>query len=154
MHPIRQSSIAAIALAFTLLATGPSLAANGEMKTITGEVMDTWCYTSQIMGPSNFVIGSAHHTCAVWCAAGGIPVGLLDQQDGTVYMIMSLGEDATSVANEQLLNLQSRVITVEGTTYNLDGINYIMVDNVVEDQGVTNLTHKIVGVLPGEAYQQ
>ena len=94
----------------------PSLmAASGEKKTITGEVMDTWCYTSQIMGASDFVIGTSHHTCAVWCAAGGIPVGLLDQADGTVYMIMSLGQDTDSVANSGLLDIQSHVITVEGT---------------------------------------
>ena len=56
-----------------------SFAADGEKKTITGEVMDTWCYVSQIMGGSDFVVGTSHHVCAVWCAAGGIPVGLLDK---------------------------------------------------------------------------
>ena len=150
MHAILRATIAALAL----LASATALAAGGEKKTITGEVMDTWCYTSQIMGPSQFVIGTAHHTCAVWCAAGGIPVGLLDQSDGTVYMIMSMGGDSVGVANEKLLDIQSHVITVEGTTYNLDGINYIMVEDVLEDQGITNLTHEVVGVLPGEVYKQ
>ncbi len=126
-------------------------AAEGVKKTITGEIMDTWCYTSQIMGGSDFVIGTSHHTCAVWCAAGGIPVGLLDKNDGAIYMIMSLGEDSESVANKGLLDIQSHVVTVEGTTYNLDGINYIMIDEIVADQGITNLTHQVIGVLPAEA---
>jgi len=26
-----------------------------------------------------------------------------------------------------------------------------MIDNIVEDQGITNLTHQVIGVLPGEA---
>ena len=78
-------------------------------------------------------------------------VGALVQADGTVYMIMSLGQDTDSVANSGLLDIQSHVITVEGTTYNLDGINYIMIDSIVEDQGITNLTHQVIGVLPGEA---
>ena len=143
-----------ILASFGILASTAVLAAGGEKKTITGEVMDTWCYTSQIMGPSQFVIGTAHHTCAVWCAAGGIPLGLLDQSDGTVYMIMGMGGDGVGVANEKLLDIQSHVVTVEGSTYNLDGINYIIIDNILEDQGITNLTHETVGVLPGEVYKQ
>ena len=150
MKTLLRTTVAALGL----LVSATVMAAGGEKKTITGEVMDTWCYTSQIMGPSQFVIGTAHHTCAVWCAAGGIPVGLLDQSDGTVYMIMGMGGDGVGVANEQLLDIQSHVITVEGSTYNLDGINYIMIDNILEDQGITNLTHETVGVLPGEVYKQ
>ena len=138
-------------LAAIIFASNYVHAATGETKTITGEVMDTWCYVSQIMGGSDFVVGTSHHTCAVWCAAGGIPVGLLDKSDGKIYMIMSMGDDDASVANEQLLDIQSHEITVEGTTYELDGINYIMIDNLVADQGVTNLTHEIIGILPGEA---
>ena len=151
MTPYRKLLNLVSAGIFLSLLSPQLMAASGEKKTITGEVMDTWCYTSQIMGGSDFVIGTSHHTCAVWCAAGGIPVGLLDQADGTVYMIMSLGQDSDSVANSGLLDIQSHVITVEGTTYNLDGINYIMIDNIVEDQGITNLTHQVIGVLPGEA---
>lgn len=130
---------------------GISNAVAAEKVTITGEVMDTWCYVSQIMGGSDFVVGTAHHVCAVWCAAGGIPVGLLDKSDGRIYMIMQMGDDTTSVANAQLMDLQSRELTVQGTTYELDGIHYLMIDEVVADHGITNLTHEIVGILPGEA---
>ena len=35
---------------------GTVYAADGERRTITGEVMDTWCYVSQIMGGSDFVV--------------------------------------------------------------------------------------------------
>ena len=128
-----------------------AIAVEGEKKTITGEVMDTWCYVSQIMGGSDFVIGTSHHVCAVWCAAGGIPVGLLDKEDGTIYMILDSGGDSTSVANETLLDIQSHEITVQGTTYSLDGINYLMIDEIVADAGVTKLTHEIIGILPSEA---
>lgn len=135
----------------SLLLSSASYAVDGERKTITGEVMDTWCYVSQIMGGSDFVVGTTHHVCAVWCAAGGVPVGLLDKSDGTIYMIMGFGEDPSNVANAQILDIQSHEVTVEGTIYNLDGINYIMVENVVEDKGITNFTHEIIGILPAEA---
>ncbi len=143
----RSMAVFVVAMLFFNIA----FAAEGERKTITGEVMDTWCYVSQIMGPSNFVIGTSHHVCAVWCAAGGIPVGLLDKSDGQVYMVISMGDDIANVANQSLLDIQSHEITVEGTVYELDGIKYLMIDNVVDDQGVTNLTHEIVGILPAEA---
>jgi len=125
--------------------------AAAEKKTITGEVMDTWCYVSQIMGGSDFVVGTSHHVCAVWCAAGGIPVGLLDKSDGQIYMIMGVGDDTTSVTNETILDIQSHEITVSGSVYDLDGIKYLMIDEILEDKGVTNLTHEIIGILPGEA---
>ena len=60
---------------FSLLAlnSGPALA-TAERVQVEGEIIDTWCYISEIMGGSEAVLGSAHHQCAVWCAAGGIPV--------------------------------------------------------------------------------
>ena len=108
----------------------------------------------QIVGGSDFVIGTTHHVCAVWCAAGGIPVGLLDKSDGKIYMILSVGDNTNSVANEELLDIQSHEITVQGTAYELDGINYLTISNIVEDKGVINETHKIVGILPAEANPQ
>lgn len=126
-------------------------AAQAERKTISGEIMDTWCYVSQIMGGSDFVVGTTHHVCAVWCAAGGIPVGLLDKSDGQIYMIMGTDGNTTNVANQALLDIQSHEITVVGDVYELDGIKYLMIEQVLEDKGVTNLTHQIVGILPAEA---
>ena len=151
-QPVRKL-LGAISL-FAVMAIQPAIGAEGQQRTITGEVMDTWCYVSQIMGPSDFVIGTSHHVCAVWCAAGGIPVGLLDKSDGKIYMILGVGDDTTSVANKALLDIQSHEITVEGTTYELDGINYLMVSNIVEDKGVLNETHATVGILPAEANPQ
>jgi len=61
-------------------------AAEGTRIQVTGEIIDTWCYYSGVMGSPDAVVGSAHQACALWCSAGGIPVGLL-AEDGTVYMI-------------------------------------------------------------------
>ncbi len=133
------------------LSLSQSHAAGGDKVTLTGEMIDTWCYVSQIMGSSAVVTGTAHHVCAVWCAAGGIPVGLLSKEDNKVYMILSFAGDDTSVANEQLLNLQSHELTVKGTTFELDGLNYLTIDEVVSDNGIVNLTHERFGIVPGNA---
>ena len=148
---ITTAKIKATVFIFLISAFSMNAFAASEKKTITGEVMDTWCYVSQIMGGSDFVVGTSHHVCAVWCAAGGIPVGLLDKDDGKIYMIMSLGDDTTNVANKELLDIQSHEITVTGSVFELDGLNYIYVDEVVADNGVVNLTHEVIGILPGAA---
>ena len=74
-----------LAAAGLLLAglSAPAAAATAERVQVTGEVIDTWCYITEIMFPE----GSAHHQCAIWCAAGGIPVGVLGD-DGQVYMVL------------------------------------------------------------------
>jgi len=139
------------AVFLSTLLVGNSNAIEGRKVTLTGEMIDTWCYVSQIMGSSSVVVGTAHHVCAVWCAAGGIPVGLLDNEDKKVYMILSFDGDDTSVANEKLLNLQSHELTVKGTVFDLDGLSYINVEEVISDNGIVNLTHEKFGIVPGEA---
>ena len=139
------------AIVMNTLVAAQSHAADGKKVTLTGEMIDTWCYVSQIMGSSEVVVGTAHHVCAVWCAAGGIPVGLLDSTDDTVYMILSFEGDDASVANEKLLYLQSHELTVKGTAFELDGLNYLNIDEVITDNGIVNLTHEKFGIIPGEA---
>lgn len=115
--------------------------------TVTGEILDTWCYLSGVMGPPDAVSGSAHHTCAVWCAAGGIPVGLRTD-DGTLYMVLKL-EGASSVdGNPRILSIQANRVTARGQAYSRDGLNYLVVDRVVEDLGLVNLNHTNFGVVP------
>jgi len=74
----------------------------GKRVNVTGEVIDSWCYITEIM----FAKGTAHHQCAVWCAAGGIPVGIL-ADDGQVYMALKVGDDTTSVANPAIMRIQT-----------------------------------------------
>lgn len=118
-------------------------AAMPERVKITGEVIDSWCYLTEIMYPE----GSAHHQCAIWCAAGGIPVGIL-ADDGTVYTVLKLEGDATSVANPSVLKIQSHRVSVEGEVYARDGINYLLVNKVVGDEGIVKLTHDDYGIQP------
>ena len=147
--PLLKSVLLGVPLSLSLSAY--SHAADGKKVTLTGEMIDTWCYVSQIMGSSAAVTGTAHHVCAVWCAAGGIPVGLLNKEDNKVYMILSFEGDDTSVANEKILNLQSRELTVTGTAFELDGLTYLNIDEVVSDNGIVNLTHERFGIVPGIA---
>jgi hypothetical protein len=133
----------ALALLLGSVFSGSALAAAGERVKVTGEVIDSWCYITEIMFPE----GSAHHQCAVWCAAGGIPVGILGD-DGTVYMVLKMGDDANSVANPAVLEIQSHRVKVDGALYRRDGINYLVVDRVLADEGIVKVNHEEWGVQP------
>ena len=139
-------------LIFSALATFmalPALAAEGERVQVKGEIIDTWCYFSGVMGPPESVIGTAHHTCALWCAAGGIPVGVL-AEDGTVYMVVKW-EGNPDVAGDTLLSVQTNEIEADGILHKRDGINYLIVEKVVANNGITNQNHDEWGVTPGFA---
>lgn len=137
-------------LAAALLCAAAPAFAEGEEVQVRGEVIDTWCYFSGVMGGPDAVQGTAHHTCAIWCSAGGIPVGLL-AEDGTVYMILSIGGDDQSAGGQTQLELASHEVTVAGQHFARDGLNYLVIDAVVEDHGITNINHTDFGVVPGFA---
>jgi hypothetical protein len=128
----------------------PAMGAEGTRIQVKGEIIDTWCYYSGVMGGPDAVVGSAHHTCALWCSAGGIPVGLL-ADDGTVYMVIKTGEDTESARGDTLLKLASNTGEADGIAYERDGINYLVVSRVVRDLGITNLNHEDFGPVPGFA---
>jgi hypothetical protein len=121
----------------------PAAAATPERVKVTGEVIDSWCYITEIMFPE----GSAHHQCAIWCAAGGIPVGILGA-DGQVYMVLKVDQDSTNVANPAILKIQSHEVTVDGDLYVRDGINYLVVNQVVADAGIVKINHEEWGIQP------
>lgn len=122
-------------------------AAEGTRIQVTGEIIDTWCYYSGVMGSPEAVVGSAHHTCALWCSAGGIPVGLL-AEDGTVYMVLKVGDDAKSAGGDTLLKLAAHTVEADGMLYERDGLRYIVVSDVVSDLDITNLNHDDFGNVP------
>ncbi len=129
------------------LAALPASAAEGERIQVKGEIIDTWCYYSGVMGGPDAVVGSAHHTCALWCSAGGIPVGLL-AEDGTVYMILKIAQDTDSAGGDTALSLAAHEVTADGMLYKRDGLNYIVVNEVVADLGIQKLTHEDYGTVP------
>ena len=122
-------------------------AAEGEHVTIKGEFIDTWCYFSGVMGGPDAVVGSAHHTCAMWCSAGGVPVGLLGE-DGQVYMVLKIEADDGSNGGDTQLSMASDTVNVDGLVYHRDGLNYIVISKIISNEGITRLTHADYGVVP------
>ncbi len=128
----------------SVLLANAALAAQSQRVQVTGEVIDTWCYITEIM----YAEGTAHHQCALWCAAGGVPVGILGD-DGQVYLVLKVGDDTTNVANPSVLKIQTHKVTVDGDLYERDGFKYLLVNRVVSDAGIVNQTHEDYGIQPG-----
>jgi hypothetical protein len=123
--------------AMALLALGaPPAKAAAQHVVVEGELVDTWCAVSEIM----FAYGTAHHQCALWCLAGGVPVSIKDK-DGNFYMVLRIEEDDTSVAPPRIFKLQSHRATVEGDLLARNGVNYLLVTKIADDKGIVNLTH-------------
>ncbi len=136
---------------FTFLVAGlmglgtiaPATAATAKRVQVTGEIVDTWCYVTEIM----YALGTAHYQCAIWCAVGGIPVSILGD-DGKVYVVLKIEGDDTSVANPAVLKIQTHNVSVNGDLYERDGVRYLFVTQVADDKGVINMTHEDYGIQP------
>jgi len=93
----------------------------GDRMTVTGEVVDLWCY---LEGGDR---GPAKKGCATACARAGNPIGILDSA-GNLYVAAGL-EDHQS-AQALLLNRMSDEVTAAGTVVKKGGIQMIYIDTV------------------------
>jgi hypothetical protein len=137
------AALFAIPVAILVAAPGAGAATAAKRVTVTGELIDTWCYITEIM----YAEGTAHHQCAVWCAVGGIPVSILGD-DGNVYMVLKVEGDGVNVANPRIVTIQTHKVTVNGDLYLRDGVRYLVVTQVADDQGIVKLTHQEYGIQP------
>jgi hypothetical protein len=93
----------------------------GERVTVTGEVVDMWCY---LEGGDR---GAAKKECATACAKAGNPIGLLDEK-GNLYVTAGLKDHQPAQA--MLVDKMSEQVTVSGTLVKKGGIQMIYVDTV------------------------
>ena len=139
------AGMAAGAMALSAVATAPASAASELQRvTVTGEVIDSWCYLSEIM----WAEGSAHHRCAVWCARGGVPVGILGE-DEEVYIVLMMENDPNVIGNKAVFRIQTKEVVVTGDLYERDSVKYLAVNEIVEDHGIVNYSHEDFDIQPG-----
>lgn len=133
-------------LAFALVVlggVGVSAQAAGTRVQVKGELVDTFCAVSEIM----FAYGTAHYQCAVWCAAGGIPVSIKDEK-GDFYVVLKIADDENALVNKKLITIQAHRATVDGDLLERNGVKYLLVSQVADDKGIVDLTHEQQGILP------
>ena len=141
------SRLALPALLVACIAAPVNANTAGTVIEVKGEIIDTWCYYSGVMGDTDATRGTAHHTCALWCAAGGIPVGIRTDE-GEVYMILKYQGEQPLEQTDTLMEIQSDIITARGTHYLRDGVNYIVVEKVLANDGIQYLSHEDYDSVP------
>ena len=119
---------AAVGLGLVLLFFGAATLATADEKagnkdvSITGEVIDTFCYTA--MGAK----GTSHKQCGIDCAKKGIPVGLLEKGTEKIHVLLPT-KDKTALPDE-VVNKMGESVTVTGHPYTKGGVAFLTVESV------------------------
>lgn len=115
------------ALAVTAVAGDEAKKEKKNVVTLTGEVLDMYCYMSH---PES-ATGAEHAKCANSCISRGLPIGFL-ASDGTVYLI--IGNDH-SPANEMVKGWGGKPSTITGTVTEHKGMKAIDITGISEVKG-------------------
>ncbi|MBI4427886.1 MAG: hypothetical protein HY562_02090 [Ignavibacteriales bacterium] len=117
--------VIAVSLLFTMSLVF-SQQTRGREITISGEVIDIQCYTSGAMGKG---IGADHKECATDCAKGGIPLAVLEDKTGTIYIA---GQTKSSMkgANETLLPYVAEKVKVTGRLHQKGGVKLLLISKI------------------------
>jgi hypothetical protein len=99
-----------------------STATAADPVTITGEVVDTYCYG--LMGAK----GESHRACGISCAKAGIPMGLL--QDGTDKLYVLLPNKDNSPLPPSVMDKMGRKATITGKIYSTGGSQFLTVESI------------------------
>ncbi|HAM41689.1 MAG TPA: hypothetical protein DDX89_08005 [Candidatus Omnitrophica bacterium] len=96
-------------------------AAASAEQTLTGEVVDVFCYLSH---PAQG-LGKDHAGCAKKCIKGGLPVAI---KVGDQLYLATMADHIA--ANEKLAELAAQQVTVTGTVMELDGQHLIAISKI------------------------
>jgi hypothetical protein len=89
---------------------------------VTGEVIDTFCYTA--MGAK----GTGHKQCGIDCAKKGIPVGLLEKGTEKIHVLLPT-KDKTALPDDVVAKM-GETVTVTGHPYTKGGVAFLTVESV------------------------
>jgi hypothetical protein len=102
----------------------------GEPVSLVGEIIDLSCYLQ--VGKH----GDKHRDCGQKCARNGQPIGLL-LEDGTVYMLIDEEHDprrdGLTAFRQQAIDQMAHVVTVNGTSSEVEGQKAIYVQGTVKN---------------------
>ena len=95
--------------------------AAAQEQTLTGEVVDVFCYLSH--GEEG--LGAKHAGCAKKCIKGGLPVAI---KVGDQLYLASMADH--TAANERLGDLAAKQVTVRGQVMERDGQHLIAISSI------------------------
>jgi hypothetical protein len=122
MKSARVLSVAISTVLVLMFSTvAPMAQPKGERVTVSGEVVEMWCYLEA--GDR----GAAKKACATACAKAGNPIALVDDQ-GQLFVLAGL--KSHQPAQELLLDKMSERVTVSGTLVKNPDAQMIYIETV------------------------
>ena len=94
---------------------------HGKEMTLTTLVVDTGCYMS------HDTKGEKHVTCATTCAKAGVPLALLDEASGTLYIPVASDHKNQ---NAKLMPFIEKKVKVTGTLVDKGGVKGFVIKTV------------------------
>ncbi len=104
------------------LALSPIPVAAAESVQVTGELIDTYCFS--LMGAK----GESHRQCAIDCVKAGIPAGILEDGTNKVYVLLP-NKDKTGLPKE-VLEKMARKVTITGKVAAVGGSQFLTVESI------------------------
>lgn len=106
----------------TMFLSSALVLAQDKPATITGTVVDTYCFIAMDMS------GKGHKKCAEACAKNGAPIGILEERTGTIYLAQS--QKDMMYAPPLLVEYLEEKVTVKGKVHEKGGMKVILVESV------------------------
>jgi len=97
----------------------------GKPITLNGLVVDTGCYFSHDSK------GDKHAECATTCAKAGVPLAILDEKTGAVYLPIAADHKNQ---NDRLLPFIEKQVKVTGVLYERGGVKGLVLKTVAAAQ--------------------
>jgi hypothetical protein len=104
-----------------MLLTAMLAMAQSKDTTLTALVVDTGCYVS------HNTKGEKHTTCATACAKAGVPVALLDESNGTLYLPIATDHKNP---NARFMPFIEKRVKVTGTVMEKGGLKGFAVKTI------------------------
>ena len=111
-------------LAAAALVLGHDNHEKGKDITVTGLVVDTGCYMAHNS------TGAAHETCATACAKKGVPLAILDQASGKLFMAVAADHKNQ---NDKLMPFVEKKVKATGILMENGGVKGLAIKTVVAD---------------------
>jgi len=102
---------------------------NGKQITVIGEVVESQCYITGLNGPGK---GIAHKECALKCAKGGIPLSILEDKTGKLYLA-GQSKKAMAGANDLLIPFIAEKVKVTGRVFEKGGMKMLLISKVSKE---------------------
>ncbi len=118
---MKRTVVLGLLSALLLFFAVPLVVSADDSVTITGEVIDTFCFA--LKGAR----GDGHRQCGIDCVKAGIPAGLLEDGTGKVYVLLPNAPKSPVPAG--VIDLMAKKISITGKVFAAGGSQFLTVES-------------------------